>query len=349
MFNEILQIAEKRFSVGMNRATAHGNFAVVEAAIAIEEAEIGFLESNMTEEDMTLRIEQASQGVVGKVRDAIKAIIEKVKEFFKAIKNKIVSIFSSEKSKQDIEALEKKVKLNPFARNKKVVMPETEKKIALIKKTQAKYAQLIAKLKSGKKVEKEEISSVKSFFDKEYAKIAGATATVGAVAAFALIKKRMNSVGKEVDDVEQAGITLIENLDKSVASMDDTDGVSEAARSSQEIATAVADVSKKGGTDLASDLTTMVSEIKKAVSSAKETPADIDDIVDKAERRAKGYAASREVDSILGGTGSSADWTPDITDTDDFHATSGEDGFVGEIQAILEGGYKEPESVFDLL
>lgn len=334
MFNEILQIAEKRFSVGMNRATAHADFAVVEAAIAIEEAEIGFLESNMTEEDMTLRIEQASQGVVGKVRDAIKAIIEKVKEFFKAIKNKIVSIFSSEKSKQDIEALEKKVKLNPFARNKKVIVPETEKKVSLIKKTQAKYAQLIAKIKSGKKVEVEEVHTIKDFFEKEYAKIAGATAAVGAVAAFALIKKRMNSVGKEVDDVELAGLALLEEANKQLADMEDTEGVSDMARLVQEVSAAVADTTKRGGTMLTSDVANLIAEIKKAIAFSKETPEEQE--ADKAARR---QAKMRE----------SNDMIPDIDDTSDNFNTSGEDGFVGEIQAILEGGYEEPESVFDLL
>ena len=334
MFNEILQIAEKRFSVGMNRATAHGNFAVVEAAIAIEEAEIGFLESNMTEEDMTLRIEQASQGVVGKVRDAIKAIIEKVKEFFKAIKNKIVSIFSSEKSKQDIEALEKKVKLNPFARNKKVIVPETEKKASLIKKTQAKYAQLIAKIKSGKKVEVEEVHTIKDFFEKEYAKIAGATAAVGAVAAFALIKKRMNSVGKEVDDVELAGLALLEEANKQLADMEDTEGVSDMARLVQEVSAAVADTTKRGGTMLTSDVANLIAEIKKAIAFSKETPEDQE--ADKAARR---QAKMKGSDDMI----------PDIDDTSDNFNTSGEDGFVGEIQAILEGGYEEPESVFDLL
>ena len=334
MFNEILQIAEKRFSVGMNRATAHADFAVVEAAIAIEEAEIGFLESNMTEEDMTLRIEQASQGVVGKVRDAIKAIIEKVKEFFKAIKNKIVSIFSSEKSKQDIEALEKKVKLNPFARNKKVIVPETEKKASLIKKTQAKYAQLIAKIKSGKKVEVEEVHTIKDFFEKEYAKIAGATAAVGAVAAFALIKKRMNSVGKEVDDVELAGLALLEEANKQLADMEDTEGVSDMARLVQEVSAAVADTTKRGGTMLTSDVANLIAEIKKAIAFSKETPEDQE--ADKAARR---QAKMKGSDDMI----------PDIDDTSDNFNTSGEDGFVGEIQAILEGGYEEPESVFDLL
>lgn len=347
MFNEILQIAEKRFSVGMNRATAHADFAVVEAAIAIEEAEIGFLESNMTEEDMTLRIEQASQGVVGKVRDAIKAIIEKVKEFFKAIKNKIVSIFSSEKSKQDIEALEKKVKLNPFARNKKVVVPETEKKVSLIKKTQAKYAQLIAKIKSGKKVEVEEVHTIKDFFEKEYAKIAGATATVGAVAAFALIKKRMNSVGKEVDDVELAGLALLEEANKQLAAMEDTEGVSDMARLVQEVSTAVADTTKRGGTMLTSDVANLIAEIKKAIAFSKETPSEID--ADRSGRRADKLKEIRDIERELPGVANSTDHLPDIDDTDDYHATSGEDGFVGEIQAILEGGYEEPESVFDLL
>lgn len=183
-------------------------------------------------------------------------------------------------------------------------------------------------------MEKEEISSVKSFFDKEYAKIAGATATVGAVAAFALIKKRMNSVGKEVDDVELAGLALLEEANKQLADMEDTEGVSDMARLVQEVSAAIADVTKRGGTMLTSDVANLISEIKKAIAFSKETPEEQE--ADKAARR---QAKMRE----------SNDMFPDIDDTSDNFNTSGEDGFVGEIQAILEGGYEEPESVFDLL
>lgn len=216
MFNEILQIAEKRFSVDMKRATAHAKFAVVEASIIGEDAELSFLESTICQDEMTLIMEQASNDAIKKIKIVIYKMIEKIKEFIKTIKNKILYIISSEKSKKDIESLEKKVKLDPLIRNKKVSISNKDKHIPLAKKTLTKYAQLVTKIKSGKKVEKIEVDNIRNLFKKEYAIIAASTTTISILSLCAINKARMSSMEKEIDDIQNAGIRIMEEVSDSL-------------------------------------------------------------------------------------------------------------------------------------
>lgn len=203
--------ANKRYNVANAKIDAYCESMVAQYAINCKKAELKILQESGTEDDLNYLYEAAEGGAVESLKKAIEKIIEAFKKFVNEIKLKILSIIASKETDKNIEAIEKKVRFNPFLSKKKVKVEDTKKQLAVVAWAQAEYQKLISKIKSGKEVSPEEATQVHEEFTRKL-KIAGGVAaaiTVTVGAAILIVKKSGKSMSDEIEKIRKATDDLI--------------------------------------------------------------------------------------------------------------------------------------------
>lgn len=211
-----LSILSKRYEIDMLKASSYAELAFMEAAINIHEADLKVFTESGGNDDLTFLYEEAQEGFVGKIVTAIKKIIEAIKEFFSKVKDKIIAIFSRKEVEDNIVEMEKKLKLNPFAKNKKVETVDENKLKVIVNKYISSIKEKISRIKSGGEVADEEISDAHESFIKQHAMAIGATVAITSAAAIALLKSRKKKTTEDAKANEEDSLKIA-NVCKKIA------------------------------------------------------------------------------------------------------------------------------------
>ena len=184
-----------------------------EMNINIQKSELKVMKESGTDFDFYMLKEAAEEGAIVKIKKAITTAIEAFKKFISDLKDRVVRVIVTKTTRDTLSKVEKKCKLNPFMRKKKVQIIDKKKALKVINKYKSKCDSDIAKVKAGifKQTDVESIFKDRDDFDHDYkAAIAGAaglvTITIGELI------KQINSdlnelpnvitkVGKETTDI----------------------------------------------------------------------------------------------------------------------------------------------------
>lgn len=309
VFERTMSEIDKRFDIDMKRSDAYVEMAVMEAAINIEEAEYKVMCESGDESDLDFMLEEAQEGFVAKVKAAIQKIIDAIVAFFKSVRDKIINFFTKKETDETIGKMEKKIKINPFFRNKKVEVRDTDQEVKFFDKYINQLKSFVAKIKSGNNVSDEEIDEAeKNFFRKHGAMIAGGTA-VAAATGVALLKKRASKLESETNAAEKENVTVLESIKASVEKIGDSD----AARKLQELGNKIAKAAQEKQKVVMEGVTGLMSKLKSLVSKGgnaepdeeaiEESTFDEDDTFGEDDTYTESATddLSAEFDALLGG------------------------------------------------
>ncbi len=292
MLNRIVKefaCASKTCDITLMKSDAYTDMAISEAAINSVEAEYKVFNESGTDEDLVMLYEEAQEGFVGKIVASIKKIGEAIAEFFKKIKTKIIEIFSKKEVEDNIDKMEKKIKLNPFARNKKIEINDDDEAKGLCRKFMDKIKAFISKIKGGDNVSMDEIEEAHESFIKKHALAVAAVTTITVTAAIALIRKRFKAVSQEAKADESNAQSTIDSAEEAVKKVDP-----EAASKLQKLASLAAKVTKMSASAIVQAPVAILSKIKQKLSS---TEAENPDKAEEGKDEMDTNSAKDEFDS----------------------------------------------------
>lgn len=208
--NELAK-ADKAFSIAKHSAQAVMECAVLDAGIKMENAEYKVMcEAGVDDDTLTAYYEEAEEGLIAKFKSAIDTIIEAIKKFFSDLKDKIISLFEKKEVEQSMEELNKKCRL-PFFKSKKVEMPDVSAQEKVFAKFEAKWTELVSKVKAGKS-SAEEIREARENWIKEHA-VASAAIVTGTVAvAGGLMYKLYKTISGKNKESEAAATKKLDDI-----------------------------------------------------------------------------------------------------------------------------------------
>lgn len=202
----------------MKKSRVVAEAAYRELAINYGEAELKVINENGTSDDLQLYYEAANEGYLETIKKCLKKIKDAIAKFFSAIKSKIVSFISREENNDAIEKIEKKVKLVPFLKRKKVLLENYNEEAKLANETLSKLNKLKAKATAGQEVTPEEVDEVKQSFLEKHGKLigVGAAVTVTVVVALSTVKAMQKESTKVTNKFEEISTKACEDCEKMI-------------------------------------------------------------------------------------------------------------------------------------
>lgn len=163
--------------------------------------EAGYSLSDEDFDQLMVMKEEAETGILASIAKAIDKIIETFKKFYQEMKIKVLSKVVKEDFKQQVDKVEKKVKLNPFFARKKVKIDNTEKQSGVIAWFQGELQKLMSKIKGGKDVTADELDDLDDEYKKRFNAVSTASAMVETTVsnAIASAKRAVAKIGDSLD------------------------------------------------------------------------------------------------------------------------------------------------------
>ena len=163
--------------------------------------EAGYSLSDEDFDKLMVMKEEAETGIHASIAKAIDKIIETFKKFYQEMKIKVLSKVVKEDFKQQVDKVEKKVKLNPFFARKKVKIDNTEKQSGVIAWFQGELQKLMSKIKGGKEVTADELDDLDDEYKKRFNTVSTASAMVETTVsnAIASAKRAVAKIGDSLD------------------------------------------------------------------------------------------------------------------------------------------------------
>lgn len=163
--------------------------------------EAGYSLSDENFDQLMVMKEEAETGILASIAKAIDKIIETFKKFYQEMKIKVLSKVVKEDFKQQVDKVEKKVKLNPFFARKKVKIDNTEKQSGVIAWFQGELQKLMSKIKGGKDVTADELDDLDDEYKKRFNAVSTASAMVETTVsnAIASAKRAVAKIGDSLD------------------------------------------------------------------------------------------------------------------------------------------------------
>lgn len=296
MINEINMYLEEvceSYDLAEMKINAIMEASMRELQINYASAELKVLTESGTDDDLAYLYEEANNGFVETVIKTIEKIKDAIIKFFSDMKDKILSVINKKDNMDTIDKVEKKVKLFPLLGKKKVVVENYNEEEKVCHKYLAELAKLKAKLKSGQKVETEDVEEVKSKFLDEHGKFIGiaAAVTITVTAAIALIKKMSNDAGNVLKNNEKRSKDECDD-GKEIAKKIDNPGVASA------IVSATTSILKTLQTDFVRCFSNVVAKVKEAIKGVGNTKIDTSKVLEAVEGEDPIDAVNTEIDRI---------------------------------------------------
>ena len=211
MFTEYMESVNNDYTVSMMKVKAFMEASERQYEINRMESELKVMNENGTDDDLEFLYQEAENNFGERVKDTIQKIINAFLKFMSDTKDKIISLFTSKEKKEQIDKIEKKVKLFPLLGRKKVIIEDNKKQKAVYDEHMSKLEKLKAKIKSGQDVSKDDINEVNKSFMEKHGKVIGAAAmaTVTLIAAIAIHKHNANNTSKNISEEEKKGELMI--------------------------------------------------------------------------------------------------------------------------------------------
>ena len=195
--------------VEINKAEVEEEMKATEESVVIDMVtescdefyEAGYSLSDEDFDQLMVMKEEAETGILASIAKAIDKIIETFKKFYQEMKIKVLSKVVKEDFKQQVDKVEKKVKLNPFFARKKVKIDNTEKQSGVIAWFQGELQKLMSKIKGGKEVTADELDDLDDEYKKRFNAVSTASAMVETTVsnAIASAKRAVAKIGDSLD------------------------------------------------------------------------------------------------------------------------------------------------------
>ena len=219
------KIVNAKFDLAMTKASATAESAYNDMNLFMSQAELKVMTESGTIDDLWYYREEATEGFVGKAREVILAIIEALKDFFSELKTKIVKLFAGGDVTKTLDEVEKKTRLNPFLKNKKVKIPDFNKQDEAMKDYDRRLGKLLATSKAGSKVSTDDVDDEEDRFNKAWAAALAAVTTISVIALVGLTRKLQKNIESDVDSNQKETIGRMKNAEEKVKDMVDPDKV----------------------------------------------------------------------------------------------------------------------------
>lgn len=255
------KVANAKFDLAMTKASAVLESAFNDMNLFMGEAELKVMNESGTDDDLRYYREEATEGFIGKAREVILAIIEALKDFFSELKTKIVKLFTNNDVTKTLDEVDKKARLNPFLKNKKVKIPDFNKQDDAMKDYDRRLGKLLARSKAGDKVNVDDVEDEEEKFNKAWAVAIAAVTTITVVALVALTRKLQKSIDGDVDSVQKETIGRMKNAEDKIKDMVDPDKVAVLTKITQK----TAQNAKRESSWRVNALVKCISALKKAV------------------------------------------------------------------------------------
>ena len=196
-----------------------------------------------------------------KIATFFKKLRDAVIKFFTNLKDKIFSLFGKKEYAENIDKLDKACKRNPLLGRKKIIVKNIDASNKVCDEHQGKLKTLMARIKSGKTVDKSDIDEVRQSFLEKHGKAIGigAAVTITLGTAIVLLRKFFHSSNKVATDSMGRAINTIKEAEKGVPY--DPNYVQ-----MQGAAALSADIEKKRASEFASYGSEVAREARKALS-----------------------------------------------------------------------------------
>lgn len=215
-FRDYIDISDE-YDLSSRKIDTYLEYAINEYDINCKKAELKVITESGTDEDLQYFHEAAEEGAIVKIKKAVIAVIEAFKKFISDLKDRVVRVIVTKTSRETLNRVEKKVKLNPFLRKKKVQVTDKKKAMAVINKYKSKCDKDIAKVKAGifKQTDVEGIFKDRDDFDRDYkVAVTGAaslvTLTVGEL--ITQVNSQLNDLPNVVNKIGKDTTDAVEKL-----------------------------------------------------------------------------------------------------------------------------------------
>ena len=283
--DKYLTEAYRRLDIGVAKVDCFTEAAVREHEIMYGQAELKVLKESGTADDLAYLYEEADQSLIERLVAALKKFKQMIIEAFSKIKDKVLSTIGSKEQKEN---LDKKVKVFPLLGRKKIIVEDYDKQKKVADKHMSLLDKLKAKLKSGQKVDPDDVDEVEKSFMEEHGKTIGIAAalTVTLVAGIAIVKHMMGKSGEELSETQKKAV---DSIDEGIKNVQDSK-VSDPA-TAQKIAKTQAKIAKTAAEDFTRTMADIMTKIKQAIRGTKNTVVDTK-AVKKALQESTGYTTS---------------------------------------------------------
>ena len=261
MILALLESASNNFNIATTKVDYYLEAVDRQFEINKTEAELRIMKESGTDEDLAFLIEAAEGSVVDSILKAIEKIKQAIIKFFSDIKNTIIEKFSKDNFNDKIDKLEKKVKFLPLLGKKQVIIEDTEKEEKIYRKAMSKFSALKAKLKSGQKVESDEIYEVEEEYSSESTKNAGIASGIKTTLSKAIstVKGMVSAHPKKIGEAEKEASSTMDDMSKIAKDKP------EIAANAEKLCRAVASVVKNFVHRITAAISSTISAIKGAV------------------------------------------------------------------------------------
>lgn len=272
-FSTTLEAVNTLFDIRMMKLITYENSVYDNLDIALDTIGLKAMCENVSYGDPNLdyAISEAVSDAMDKVKGMIDSIIKTFMQFVNDIKIKILTKITSAETTVAIDKLEKKLKFNPFLQKKKLTIENLNAETKLFKKTRADIQKIVAKVKSGKVPDSNELVSIENDFDSALdgykTDRKGTTTTVAG--AFKLVKEMKGKMAGMIDSCQKETRSALESINDATGS--------EHASSEQALSKCASLYAKVGREEINSIVRffkNTLSDVKSAASVTDDQPVD---------------------------------------------------------------------------
>lgn len=262
----LLLEANNRFDVTNAKIDAYVEHVLGQYEINCKKAELKVLTESGDFEDLMYFENEAVSSAIDSIKKAIDKIIETFVNIVNEIKLKILSTIAKKETKTAINEMEKKIKFNPFLSNKKVQVEDTKKQLNCVAWANSELQKLISKIKSGKKVEADEVDTIGTEFKKRMDAAKGIPAAIKTKLgnAASMLKKAGDGMADSIEKFSKITKELINDAKSAAGELH-----MEAANTLKSIASKASEIGRAAVNAIVEFWRSTLAVIRNAVSKAK--------------------------------------------------------------------------------
>lgn len=263
LMEKYLSEACSAYDLADMKVTAFMNAATRTLDIHRHDAMLKVMTESGTDDDLDYLYEEAEKSFIESAQMAVKKIQESIAKFFADLRDKIINMLTEKDIKNNLEKIQKKLKLMPLLARKKVVIEDMEGQDKVTNEAIAQVAKLAAKKTAGQEVTTEDVAEVEKNFLEKHGKAIGVgaavTVTVGALVTLLLAK--VSKLGAETRSHEADTKNAVANFAKNLkAGMD-----ASSARVWTSICALRSKIGRQAGEDKFRSITNAISRLKAAI------------------------------------------------------------------------------------
>lgn len=278
VFEELQQgliIESKRSDIAFAELDNVLESTVSDYSIFLKKAARKVLTEGGTDSDMEYYAEEAKEGFIAKAISVVEELIESLKEFFKRIRQQVTNLFAKKDLEKNIMKISDRLNKSPKLKGRKVKTINADQMDNCASSHTRAFSKLLARVKSGGRIEDNEIENENANFKKKFAIASAATMTISIGALMTIILAKVKKVNEFITKTQDEVMARIKDAKKSVEKMTDP----EMATMMTRVCAATAKAAKFESETHINIVTQLWLDLKKGI--AKGDLGDDDDVFDE--------------------------------------------------------------------